>query len=71
MDGVPALRLSHPTIYGPLKVGCDKRANANAGTAICEFCEFRAFASGLFLRGRIRQTPVSKSDNEIDAEGLV
>jgi type II secretory pathway pseudopilin PulG len=31
---VPALRLSHSTIYGPLEVECDKRANANAGTPI-------------------------------------
>ena len=34
MSGVPALRLSHPAIYGPMEVGCDKRANANAGTPI-------------------------------------
>ena len=34
MSGVPALRLSHSTNRAALEVGCDKRANANAGTPI-------------------------------------
>ena len=34
MSGVPALCLSHPAVCGQLEVGCDKRANANAGTPI-------------------------------------
>ncbi len=49
MNGVPALRLSHPAIYGPWEVGCDKRANANAGTPIRELCKFTDLIAGLFL----------------------
>ena len=52
MSGVPSLRLSHPTNYGPLEVGCDKRANANAGTPIHEFCESTDFVTRMFLRTR-------------------
>ena len=49
MSGVPALRLSHPTNCGAFDVGCDKRANANAGTPIREFCEYTdMFRDGSF-----------------------
>ena len=36
MSSVPPLRLSRSANFGPLEVGCDTRANANAGTPIRE-----------------------------------
>lgn len=34
ISAIPALRLSHPALYGQSEAGFDKRANANAGTLI-------------------------------------